>query len=1759
MQLLSIILSAIHLWQSGGVFNGRVETTASLSGVPIADFSDYTYTWYDGEDITSDPVLTSTSADGDILYGLDAGRYTVILERNATSCISDPLTVEIFDVTLLPVIDITERPSTNCIGGTPNGELAARVDEAGTFVLNGYSFSWFEGVDTSPAGIPVSNISGTHNELAQQLTGGNTYSVLVINDTSGCSSTESHILTDDSQLPVVALSKTDNTICDISLPSVNAFNGSSTPRMSRTGGSAVSDFTNYTFEWFDGPGVTDPVLTNTSPDGSVLEEIPGGFYTARVRNDILGCTSDPFTIEVMDVLDIPAITLNETPATNCEPSLANGSATATVGGSVTGFIFKWVEGINVNDPEWSPVDGIANETARQLSGGNTYTVRVTNEITGCFNTQGLVISDSSALPVVDLAQVPNTICDPAIAGVNFNGQINGNTLYQGIPVVDFSDYSFRLFEGNDTTGLVLNTITAGPADFTALENGFYTVRAYDLVLGCYSDPASIEVLEDFTLPAIDVIEVSATNCDPSLPNGELSASVLGTTIGYGFKWVSGTDTSGPALSTDAGVTDLSAGNTYTVMVTIDSTGCAGEVSRILGDSSELPLIALVQTPNAICDPVVAGVPYNGTVSGTTDYRGSAVSDYSDYYFNLFEGSDTTGTLHGTVSAAALNFIELQDGIYTSRAYNTALGCYSDPVTIEVLDDFIFPVINLTERAATNCDPAIPNGSVTADAGGTTAGHLFKWVSGLNTDDPEWSFVSGTVSETAESLTAGDTYTVKVTASVSGCFETESILLSDSSELPLIALVQTPNAICDPVVAGVPYNGTVSGTTDYRGSAVSDYSDYYFNLFEGSDTTGTLHGTVSAAALNFIELQDGIYTSRAYNTALGCYSDPVTIEVLDDFIFPVINLTERAATNCDPAIPNGSVTADAGGTTAGHLFKWVSGLNTDDPEWSFVSGTVSETAESLTAGDTYTVKVTASVSGCFETESILLSDSSELPLIALVQTPNAICDPVVAGVPYNGTVSGTTDYRGSAVSDYSDYYFNLFEGSDTTGTLHGTVSAAALNFIELQDGIYTSRAYNTALGCYSDPVTIEVLDDFIFPVINLTERAATNCDPAIPNGAVTADAGGTTAGHLFKWVSGLNTDDPEWSFVSGTVSETAESLTAGDTYTVKVTASVSGCFETESILLSDSSELPLIALVQTPNAICDPVVAGVPYNGTVSGTTDYRGSAVSDYSDYYFNLFEGSDTTGTLHGTVSAAALNFIELQDGIYTSRAYNTALGCYSDPVTIEVLDDFIFPVINLTERAATNCDPSLPNGSLTATDAGVTAGRTFTWVEGLDLSVPPWSSVSGSANETAENLSSGNIYTVQVTIQTSGCFETSARMLSDSSEVPILSLVQTPNTICDETIAGAFDGTITGSMTYYGSPVSDFSPYIFNLFEGSDSTGVILNTAAGIQPDFFELQHGDYTARAYDFATGCFSDPVTIAVADNTVQPAILITREPNSSCDDAQPNGNIQAFVDAIGNTAGHNFTWYNGSTTTSGNETVTVGSMGEIISLSGNMNYTIEVTSLTTGCVNTLTTFLNRIIPTFDLSLTVTDIVDCNNPGSILATVDSSGTVLMNDLEYVNYEFYWYRGDVVDAGNELPTITRNLTEISPGVDLYSEDYTVYAVNTYTHCLSNDVTGFVAAPAPLFTIESEINFYPSDCNTSEGALTAWVDNGGSRDYNNYSFYWYDGRNINPGSNFYTDPPVEFTGDSLDINLPDGSLTYIGMPFAPPRNRNEGRALNL
>ena len=76
----------------------------------------------------------------------------------------------------------------------------------------------------------------------------------------------------------------------------------------------------------------------------------------------------------------------------------------------------------------------------------------------------------------------------------------------------------------DPDSIITSTNPAGDT-LTGLDEGRYTVVVTKDLENCSSTPIYGEVLDTLSYPVIQLTEVSATNCDPAFPNGELTASV----------------------------------------------------------------------------------------------------------------------------------------------------------------------------------------------------------------------------------------------------------------------------------------------------------------------------------------------------------------------------------------------------------------------------------------------------------------------------------------------------------------------------------------------------------------------------------------------------------------------------------------------------------------------------------------------------------------------------------------------------------------------------------------------------------------------------------------------------------------------------------------------------------------------------------------------------------------------------------------------------------------------------------------------------------------------------------------------------------------------------------------------------------------------------------------------------------------------------------------------------------------------------------
>jgi hypothetical protein len=617
---------------------------------------------------------------------------------------------EVRDNTILPTAQITKLiPQTSCDPNNPNASLAGDALVAGVIQDPAlYTFEWFRGQNTLPGNLHTTT-SGVNGRIATAVRGGGlSYTVRVTNIANDCSATTD--LPADELLiePVVTVATDPNGICDPALASTT-YSGRVVTSVTFNG-VAVTDFSNYRFNWYDGGLVTDPAIAVADTKNPILSNLDDGSYTVTATRTDIFCTSDPVTALVIDDIDLPVITSNAVPSTNCTPALANGQALVTdVDGLGTGapYIFQWHTGINTASPivgATAPILG-----SRQGGVGQNFTVLVTKQTTGCQSTATVLVPDARVLPTLSLVAAPNSVCNPALTSpaITFGGSVNATITNQ---LGAATDYVFTWRNGQLPTSPVNNASTT--TSLINLNGGFYTTTVTHTPTGCVSDPFTAEVINNTPLPAIATNAVASTNCAPALANGQAlvtNVDGLGTGAPFIFQWHTGNDTSSPIAGATAPTLGSRQGgptSNFTVLVTKQTTGCQNTATVLVPDARVLPTLSLVAAPNSVCDPALTSpaVTFGGSVNATiTNQIGAG----TDYVFTWRDGQLPTSPINNTSTTTAL--INLDGGFYTTTVIHTPTGCVSDPFTAEVINNTPLPAVTTDAVASTNCAPALANG------------------------------------------------------------------------------------------------------------------------------------------------------------------------------------------------------------------------------------------------------------------------------------------------------------------------------------------------------------------------------------------------------------------------------------------------------------------------------------------------------------------------------------------------------------------------------------------------------------------------------------------------------------------------------------------------------------------------------------------------------------------------------------------------------------------------------------------------------------------------------------------------------------------------------------------------------------------------------------------------------------------------------------------------------------------------------------------
>ncbi|MBX7125340.1 MAG: gliding motility-associated C-terminal domain-containing protein [Cyclobacteriaceae bacterium] len=1619
-------------------YNGQVDASLTLGGVAVTDFTPYQFVWHSGS-LATDPVIAGATTAS--LTQRNGGSYTLVATRTDLGCTSVPTTAVVTNAPVLPQITDTPTPSTTC-AGTPNGAISVVITVGATTTTNGYTFSWFNGNSIASPAVAVANGGNTHNIF--NVAGGSNYTVQARNNVTGCVNTSTIALADNKIVPVLALTAHDNDHCS----ALAGFTGSITSTVTDVNGPAD----NHNFIWSTGNTMASPIGGQSA---ATLAGIDGGFYTATVTNTVLQCTSAPITVQVLNNQVLPVINATPTPSTNCAGT-GNGTIAAVVntgaGTTTTGYTFAWFQGNNTAAPAVAPASGGTSATAIHLTGGQNFTVQVTNSATGCASTQTITLDDNKALPVLTLTPTINDVCD---ALIGFTGSISSSVTDTNGPANPHV-YTW-------SSGLTMAAPIAGQTSATlaGINGGFYTATVTNSTLQCTSAPVTVQVLNQQVLPTLTTSVTGSTNCDPALKNGVASLTLVnGVAPGASFTyaWYAGNTVAGAAIGTNAVLNGVQGGaaSTYTLEVTTVSTGCKNTETLNVPDNSVLPVLSINTTSNSVCDPTktFAGTTYNGQAVVSVSNIGTGV--LSDYDFTWSTG--LTGAGQNTLN----NSIH---GAYTVSAKQTSTGCQSSVYAVNIMDTRVLPTITTSSVGSTNCNGGTPNGSVSVTSV-TPLGqtYAYAWYDG--------NVVAGGVKSNASTYSGvqgglnGVTpyqYTVQVRILETGCENEATQTVADDSTLPLIdPLAHTDNTFC----VGGNGSASVTGITYQGAPAAPGFAGFSFTWSNGDSGPSTTTGMIA-----------GNYTVTATQLTDNCKSNPVSVNIADNLFIPVIKVAKVSQSSCDPLNPNGQLTATVDETTigggasmtAGYTFEWVNNGNPFATPGILIANT--SLVGNLAGNKNYTVTATRSSTGCVHQQAVFLDENIVLPTATLTVLSNqTFCNPP------DGSLQATVVPAPSLT--YTYYWLKETPGTTTTSsaTVISTVNASSgspnrkvVSSVggdtdvapDLSYGNYTFVAVDDQTSCISQPVTATVLDQ-TNPNFNITVNTnPSTCgagDGDLDLNAVRADGVATTfsfdlhKGGPTNAVTPINfySNPPvfDGAIDTGTFPATFGPVAAGanvnvtaipsSTYTVVATDGF-GCQSLHTFFL-DFVDAPSISSTLTDSDLC-PYTIG---NGSVDANVVLPVTGpVTTPDQYIIRAYRGgnADLTKQIGTDASPVAplfapQNYSSLAPGFYTLEVEQNFGSHCTVLKVVEIKSLSLSPILDLVGAITPNdaCSAASYNGQIQLSvnpdpaDLNPSIGTvTYTITE----NAAAFQAAVAAGNYTASNRAPGD-YTYLVTAST-GCTTSRTYTIQDNPVVAQLNTADvavTDAAYCTPALERSASVQVSAVRLSSGSS-EQMADYQFDWYTDPDLTANIhsaLGTAGG--KDLINdlpagsgtvpagtVVAGDYYIQVTKMADasgtgglGCLSAPFTVTIEDNKVRPSITLTPDADTSCDPAFFEGQITVDVTtATGPGSGGTYTYAwtpNGGT---GQPVNSVNNSG-VANVQTNVNdgtFTLKATNETTGCFASLsTTLLKDTPPLFVLSATPTPLSNCltqNGKIDVSAiTLVPGGAGVLNDYDYV-----WYK--------------------------------------------------------------------------------------------------------------------------------------------------------
>jgi len=552
-----------------------------------------------------------TTTDGNIVSGENTlnpdvdmpGDYELLVTDLANGCTATEM-VTITQSVDLPTAAVADASDLTCT------TLSLDLDGGNSSTGSDFEYLW-----TTADG----NISMGENTVNPTINEPGTYILLVTNTTNNCSA-ETEVIVEENVTPPNAEAGGEGLLnCGVTETQLD--------------GSSSSNGNNFTYEWMtqNGSIVSEGTTLNPTIGGT-------GTYELIVTNTINGCTANDF-VDVNSDEDLPdAIAIANGVLTCTETSITLNGNGSTTGTDVT--------------YQWTTTNGtiISGETTLNPTVGQIgdYTLLVNNVDNGCSNAVTISVTEDVTPPVALIDQTSNQTLDC----------VNSSTIIDGSgsqPIGNVS-YDWTTSNGNILSGQ--NTPNPEVDD-----DGDYILTVTNLTNGCTA-VESITILQDLSVPQIDIENPLVLTCDITETSLDASGSSQGNDYTYQWTTVDGNIISGGTTLNP--LVDQS--GTYELTI-IDLTSNCEDSEIITVLENTIPPIAEAGTANEL-DCQTIEVSLNGS--------GSSTGNNITYTWTTSNGNiiGSTNALSTSVDAA---------GSYSIVVTDTENGCTATDI-VDVIQD-----------------------------------------------------------------------------------------------------------------------------------------------------------------------------------------------------------------------------------------------------------------------------------------------------------------------------------------------------------------------------------------------------------------------------------------------------------------------------------------------------------------------------------------------------------------------------------------------------------------------------------------------------------------------------------------------------------------------------------------------------------------------------------------------------------------------------------------------------------------------------------------------------------------------------------------------------------------------------------------------------------------------------------------------------------------------------------------------------------------